>query len=870
MNGKQEKGLSDGEAGKLLQKYGLNEIKEVNRVSALMMLYRQIKNNFVIYLLVFATILSFAVEKSVTGYTLLAIILTVICVGFIQEYRAESAIQSLRRMITPVSIVIRNGKYNEINSNEIVPGDFLVLRSGERIPADADIVECSELRVNESMLTGESAEVAKSSSGGKDNGRLFMGTYIVNGKSIARVMNTGMTTRFGAIAGLISREEKELPLQKKVNEIAKYMILIGLFAALITGFIYFLRGSEYTSEFFIEVLLITIAFAVSAFPESFPVVLITTLSAGAYRMAKKNAIVNRMSVIETLGEATVICSDKTGTITTGEMTVKKIFVDGEDIEVEGAGYRGEGNFIVNSKKIEVKGSKVLEMLCKAGVICNDSSINRTGEDMVFEAIGSSTEAALLVMAAKGGLFKEDLKFEVKEEMPFNSERKMMSVSVKIDNKNYIFMKGAPERVLEACAYMQKSSGKYTITKANRRQLLEVNERYTDKAYRTLALAYREGGNLSDENKMIFLGFVAMEDPPREDIKETLEICRRSGIAVKMITGDHPNTALSIARQIGLEGLIITGADLDNLSDDELKFKIREIVIFARVRPEHKLRIVNALKDLGEVVAMTGDGVNDAPALKASHIGVAMGKNGTDVSRSVADITLKDDHFSTIVSAIREGRTIFLNMRKFVTYQLSCNIAEIIILFLGVLLGLPIPLLAIQILFMNMVTDDLPAITLGLNPSSNDVMDRRPRKKPGILGKEHIQMLLIAGLIMGIGTLGVYIYSLYVLEADVGIARTTALVTLIFFEVANAFNFRSFRKGTLLRSPFVNRPLVYASVLSLLATLAIIYTSLNRFFETSPLGLKSWTIALIPCLFLLVIFDIIKVFNNKKNFWKDIN
>lgn len=871
-----KRGLSGAEAHKLREKYGANEIKEENKLSVFRILLRQVRGNFVMYLLLAAAILSFFVEKLVTGYTLIAIVAVVIVIGFIQEYRAERAVQSLKQMMAPISIVIREGKQQEVLSRDLVPGDIVVLRNGERIPADCVLVEARELRVNEAVLTGEATEVAKHVPEAKSRicseHTLFMGTFIVQGRALARVQHTGMSTKFGSIAQLISEQEKVLPLQNKVNALARVMVCVGIGAALVTGVALLMRGGAFTSDTLVDTLFVMIALAVAAFPESFPVVLLSTLSAGAHRMARQNAIVNRMSVIETLGETTVICSDKTGTITKGEMTAKQAYVDGAIFDIGGTGYSGEGYFMQDGKKVHALKHPIISKLCTAAALCNDAAIMRTGEDMVFSITGSPTEAALLVMAAKAGIFHEDLQAERIEEVPFSSERKLMSVLIKRGRETMVYVKGAPERVLERCTHVERSNGIYTLTQTQKKQLLAQNTSLTERAFRTLAIGYKPAKSLSrnEEQGFILLGIVALEDPPREGISDALRLCRQAGITVKMITGDHESTARSIAQQIGLKGAVMRGEEIDTLSEVELEARVSDIVIFARVKPEHKLRIVNALKARGEVVTMTGDGVNDAPALKAAHIGVAMGKNGTDVSRAVADLTLRDDNFSTIVKAVEEGRTIFNNMRKFVTYELSCTVAEIIIILLAIALGLPLPLVAIQILFMNLVTSDLPAIALGLNPGSNDSMERPPRRTSKILHKDHVKMLIIAALIMAAGTLGVFVFSLRILNQPIEVARTSALVALIFFEITNALNFRSFRKGTLTRSPLVNRYLVVASVISLIATWLIIQTPINQFFETTYLGLNNWLLALIPAISILVVFDVLKYLNEKRGFWKDVS
>jgi len=869
---KKLKGLTEKEAKKRLKNYGFNEIKEIFHISPLGILLRQIKNNFIVYLLSVAMIISFFVGKSVTGYAILAVIVLVVCMGFFQEYKAEKAIAALKKMIMPVSIVLREGKEVEIPSEKIVPGDIIILRTGEKIPADCLVLEAKELRVNEAVLTGESQEIKKSGSKSEKNykkeNQIFMGTHIMNGRCIAKVLHTGMNTKFGEIAGMISTAEKELPLQKKVNDITKYMVFIALAVSILTGIVMLVSNTPFSYELLIEVLIVVIALSVSAFPEGFPVVLMSTLASGAYRMAKKNAIVNRMSIIETLGETTVICSDKTGTITKGEMTVKKIFCDNKIFEVSGAGYETIGDFLYNGKKIDIQKNNSLKFLLKTGILCNDAKIERKGTDGEYNINGTPTEAALLIASAKAGIFREDLNFTRKEEIPFSSERKIMSVLCKERKETNVYVKGALEVLLKNCKFIQRENGVFTLLQRDKKLIMKVHNKLNSNSFRTLAIAYKKSSSKnkdSFENELVFLGMVGMEDPPREEVKEAVRLCYVAGIKVKMITGDNKETAMAIAKQINLKkGDIIGGEELDKITDDELVKIIKKIVIFTRVKPEHKLRIVKALKQNNEIVTMTGDGVNDAPALKEAHIGIAMGVGGTDVTREVADLTLRDNNFITIVSAIKEGRTIFNNIQKFVTYQLSCNYAELFIIFLGILIGLPLPLLALQILFMNLITDNLPAITLGFNPPSQDIMKTKPRKKSSILNKNLIILLIIAGTIMGLVTLGIFYFTLNILKQELVVARTTALLTLIFFEIANAFNFRSFRKRVFNRSPFTNMYLIYASAISIITTLFIVYSPLNKVFETAPVSLFNLLLALVASLCIIISFDILKSIKGNLN------
>lgn len=868
-------GLTSEEAGKKLNEFGFNEIRDLHKANPLKILFRQVRKNFILYLLLFAAVISFFVGEAITGYTVLFVIAMVVTISFIQEYRAEKAIQALKQMIVPVSITVRDGKEQEVLSRELVPGDIIILRSGEKIPADALLLDENELRVDESILSGESREVKKVIVRHPDKyseeNTIFMGTFIVNGRCIARVLHTGMNTRFGSIAGMISETEKSLPLQDKLNKIARSMVLVAVGVSLATGALMVSRTIPLSSDSLISILVLVIALSVSAFPEGLPVVLITTLAMGASRMAKKNAIVNRMSIIETLGEATVICADKTGTITRGEMTVKEVFADGKSIKVGGSGYEGKGSFSFQGEDLQLSNNPVLEKLFKTAVLCNDSKIERTGEDHFYQVRGSSTEASLLVMSAKAEIFGEDLFSERVEEMPFSSERKMMSVLCREGAKFYVYAKGAPEVILQRCQTVARGGEQVQLTTEEKEEILRVNRKMTRQSYRMLALAYAEESYSSKdypEDKLVFLGLVGIEDPPREEVALAIEDCRRAGISVKMITGDSKETALAVAEQVGLSGEILEGEALEKLTDEELSKTISRIVIFARVKPEHKLRIVKVLKDNGEIVAMTGDGVNDAPALKEAHIGIAMGRKGTDVSRSVADLTLKDDNFATIVAAVAEGRTIFNNIRKFVSFQFSCNYAELIILFLGVLLapllGWQVPLLlALQILFINLVTDDLPALTLGFNRSSKDVMNEKPRRKAEILNRPLFSYTLFVSVLMALFTLTAFYISFNVLDQTMEVARTAALATLILLEIANAFNFRSFRYLVLNRSPFINIHLFYASILSIIATLLVIYTPLNHAFETVSPGLWGWGAALAMSFILLVVLDFAKEIYSRK-------
>jgi P-type Ca2+ transporter type 2C len=860
-------GLTTEQAKKKLAEHGYNELRTILKISPAQILFRQIKQNVIIYLLFIAALISFFVGKTITGYVIFAVILLVITIGFVQEYKAETAIKALKQMIMPTTIVIRNGKETEIPSRELVIEDIIVLRTGDTVPADSIILKERELRINEAVLTGESAEIQKTTTQNENEytkeNTVYMGTHTVNGKATCKVIHTGMNTEFGKIAKMISTIEKEIPLQKKVNQIARYMAGVAIFFSITTALLMIFREPIITTEFLIDVLIVAIALSVSAFPEGFPVVLISTLATGAYRMANQNAIVNRMSIIETLGETTIICADKTGTITKGEMTVRNIYCNNKHYTVTGIGYEANGEFHHKNKKIDPKKKPILELLLKTSVLCNDAKIERTGTDKEYDVKGTPTEAALLIMGAKAGFYAEDFHSERIEEHPFSSERKMMTIVCEEENKNMVYSKGAPEILLEKCEYIYENNTIKKMTEKKRNQILEINKELAKQKLRTVAIAYKQTPNVKEnhfEEQLIFLGITGMEDPPREEVKEALKSCAEAGIKVKMITGDNKETAQEIAKEIGLEGETIEGKELDRMTDEELTKIVSKITIFARVKPEHKMRIVRALKANKEIVTMTGDGVNDAPALKDAHIGVAMGKTGTDVSRESADLILKDDNFATIVTAIKEGRTIFNNIQKFVTYQLSTNCAELFVIFIGILIGLPLPLLAIQILFINLITDDFSAITLGQQPASKDIMQAKPRKEAKLLNKQLVKLLLIAGTVMGTGTLAVFYITLNIFNQDITIARTTAMMTLVMFEIANAYNFRSFRYPVHKLPLFANKYLVYASIASFFAILAVVYTPLGTIFETSPeINIADWVLSIAIAFSIIIVFDLLKVF-----------
>ncbi|MFC1885164.1 cation-translocating P-type ATPase, partial [Thermodesulfobacteriota bacterium] len=738
-------GLSHEEAGARLQRYGFNVIKEGKRTTAIQILFSQFKN-FLILLLLGAAVISLFIglwehgfQELIEAGLIILIVLFIVMVGFYQEYHAEKDLDALKRMLDPLSVVERKGEKKNIPAKELVPGDIIHLEAGNRVPADARIVEAVELRIDESVLTGEAEPVEKGSPKlegekllGDRSNMAHMGTTVAFGRGKAVVTSTGDETEFGKIAVQIQKIEKErTPLQMRLETLGKQ---IGL-AVVGICVVVFLVGMWTQDVSWLEMFLLAVALAVAAVPEGLPGVVTVALGMGTRRMVDRNVIVRKLPAVETLGCTTVICSDKTGTITHNQMTVQKIYVNGELIQVEGEGYIPEGGFYQNGVELE-KNHGALNLLLRAAVLCNDAGLHL--ENGEWKTAGDPTEISLLVVGAKAGLVQDNFKASQPRvgEVPFNSERKRMTTIHKDGESFKAFMKGAPDVLLERCSYIEGNEGVRALSDAERQAVMEANERMAGEAYRILALAYRDIGEFEgsekEEEDFIFIGLLGMKDPPRDDAREAIKSCAAAGIRTVMITGDHPTTAVAIAREVGLDaeaGQIITGSELVGMSQDELKGRIDKVSIFARVSPEHKLRIVSALQEQGHVVAMTGDGVNDAPALKKADIGVAMGITGTDVTKEASDMVLTDDNFASIVGAVEEGRGIYDNIRKFFAYLISGNVGEVFLLFVSsIWTAVPIALTATQILIINLVTDGLPALALGVDPFEPHAMKRPPRSR----------------------------------------------------------------------------------------------------------------------------------------------
>lgn len=843
-----EKGLSEEEAKKRLGKFGFNRIEEKKKISPLKIFLRQFKS-FLIAILLVAAIVSFLLKEFLDASAIVAILMLNAFLGFYQEYKAEKAMEALKKMMVKKVKVLREGKQTEISSEEIVPGDIIVLEEGETIPADARLVEAFNLATDESTLTGESTPVEKQTKPIQDlpiaerSNMVFMGTYVARGRGKAVVVQTGMNTELGKIAKEIEEEEEETPLQKKLDKFGKWLGSLVLLICLFVFILGYLEDLNIVDDFFTAV-----ALAVSAVPEGLPAVVTVALALGVNKMAKRNALVRKLSAVETLGCTTVICADKTGTMTVNEMCVKKIWCSGKVYEVSGTGFEPKGEFLLGGNKIDVSKNKDLMLLIKAGVYCNHTTLEL--KEGKWHVVGDPTEGSLVVLASKAGLArKEEPVFEI----PFSSERKLMTTVYKEGEEFVVFTKGAPEKVLKISSFLLKDGKKEKLSEEKKAKINLEMEEMAKQGFRVLALAYKKIKKVEEKNlekNLTFLGFVGMIDPPRPEVKKAIEICKEAGIKVVMVTGDHKLTALAIAREIGLteDQEVLTGEELDKMSDEELEEKIEKISIYARVSPQHKSRIVKVLKKKGHVVAVTGDGINDAPALKKADIGVAMGIKGTDVAKEASDMILLDDNFATIVNAVEEGRGIYDNIRKFVRFLLCINFDEIALITAAILLStlipnLPLPLLPLQILWINLVTDGLPALALSADPYEEGLMKKKPRNpKQGIL-HGMLLFILTASLVNFISTFTIFIWSFNSGYSQKEI-RTMVFCTAVFFELFFVFNCRSENKSVFKKGFLDNKKLLVAVLISFFLQLMVVYLPFfQQVFETSPIGMKEMFLVL---------------------------
>ena len=851
------RGLTQDEAEKRLVRFGSNEIKEKEKKPAWIEFLEQFNNILVIILIIAAAISAFLGEF-VDAAVIFAIVILNAVLGFIQERRAEHALEALKKLAAPKSEVIRSGEIIQIDSKELVPGDVIILKVGYKVPADCRIIEEMNLKADEAVLTGESVPVEKHNKPVKDSmeiaerkNMLFSGTTVVYGNCRALVADTGMRSEFGKIAALLQQEQEiKTPLQEKLEELGKSLGIVVLVISSIVFAAGYLQGRDV-----LEMFLTAVSLAVAAIPEGLPAVVTITLAIGLTKMAKKNAIIRKLPSVETLGSTQIICSDKTGTLTMSQMTVKKLWVDGKIIDVTGEGYETIGEFIYHGRHVEDEGIK---MLLSVGMMCNDAVIGK-------EIIGDPTEAALLVSAAKARLPDLRQKNKRVEEIPFDSERKMMSVICDVAGARVMYTKGAVEEVLKKCNALYVNGKIERLTEKDRKEILRVNDKFAENALRVLGFATKKlkSGEKAAEQDLVFVGMQAMIDPPRPEVKDAIQKCKKAGMKVVMITGDHRDTAVAIAKELEMlekDSVVLSGKEMDELSDEEFDNIVEKVAVYARVSPEHKVRITDAWKRKGAVVSMTGDGVNDAPALKRSDIGIAMGITGTDVTKEASHMVLIDDNFATIVAAIEEGRTIYDNIRKFVLYLLSCNIGEVIVIFSAILLNLPLPLLPIQILWMNLVTDGLPALALGFEPAEPDVMNRPPRDpKERVLNKRALFVIVMVGVIMALGTLAMFYIELG--RSSEKEARTVAFTALIMAQMAIAVNLRS-EKSILKINHLGNKKLLLAIASSIILQLIILYVPFFQpLFDTVPLDAQSWLEILFVTALIFIAVEIKKYYSH---------
>jgi Ca2+-transporting ATPase len=876
--GSSPKGLSPSEAAGRLQKYGPNELVKEKGISALQILLSQFEN-FLVIILIAATVFSTLVGEIIDALAILIIVIINAIFGFFQEFRAEKTIDALKRMTSPEAVVVRGGKQLRIRSSELVPGDVVLIEEGTKIPADLRIIEAIDLKIDESAITGESATVTKTSEAVGNSHVLaerknvaWMGTIATYGRGKGLVVATGMGTEIGRIAHIVQEAGEELtPLQKKLHTFGKNLgfLILGICAVVVVLGIFreivFAApplAPEAVTGTLIGIVIVGIALAVAAIPEGLPAIVTITLALGLQRLAGRNALMRKLPTVETLGSTTVICSDKTGTLTKNEMTVRRIWLNGQTVEVSGEGYEPSGKFSAAGKPLEPLRMPGMPLLLTAAGLCNNSTLSH---DKGWEITGDPTEAALVVAAVKAGISMEALEkqYPRKAEVPFSSERRMMSTVHSPRGGPVMFSKGAPETILARCDRILSGGRERVLTAKDRKAVLEANHDLTSEALRVLAVACRkvpsrEAGHNHRESGFTFLGLLGMIDPPREDIAEDIALCRKAGIRTVMITGDHRNTAVAIAKSIGLwtekEQGVLTGEELDAMPDSGLAKIVETVSVYARVNPEHKMKIVDALKARGHIIAMTGDGVNDAPALKKADIGIAMGIKGTDVAKEASDMILTDDHFATIVGAVQEGRGIYDNIKKFIQYLLSANLGEVLIVFIAMLIGFDdpatgmiiLPITAIQLLWINLLTDGLPALALGVDPASANIMGRPPRDpRERILSKGMLVDMCLVGAIISVGTLLIFAWNLPYGGTK---AMTMAFTTLIMFEM---FRIQSVRMKFGL-GLFTNRKLLLSIACSIGLNLMVVYVPFFQpIFSTTYLTPLDW-LSILPMSFSVVV------------------
>jgi len=879
-----KRGLTSQEAQARLERYGSNELQERPRISFWKMLLEQF-NQFLVLILIVSAIVSFFLGEYLDSGAIMAIVILNAILGVVQESKAEEALAALKKMAAPNAEVLRDGHLLTIPAREVVPGDVVLLETGNYIPADVRLIESANLRVEEASLTGESVPVEKEADlvleeglplGDRRNSA-YMSTLASYGRGRGMVVNTGMSTEIGLIAEMIqSYEEEPTPLQVKLDQLGKWL---GIGCLAVCGIVFIvgvLRDTEvgmilqagsgplaYLNTFkqsIVDMFMVAVTLAIAAVPEGLPAVVTICLALGMQEMIKRHALIRKLPAVETLGSATAICSDKTGTLTQDKMMAVQIYVDRTILSLSGEGYNPAGEFSDDGRPVDLTGYPGSNLLLRAGLLCNDARLEEdtNGEEAEgWRMVGDPTEGALVVAAAKAGFWRDALERDYPRlaEIPFDSERKRMT-TIHPDPKwgGYVaYVKGAPDITIGLCHEVVEDGQERPLTAEKRRRILEVNEALASNALRVLGVAYRPLAEVPRhptveeiERDLTFVGLIGMIDPARPEVKDAIEVARRAGIKTIMITGDYKNTAVAISEELNLlspGGRVLTGAELDQLDDETFTEIVEGVEVYARVSPQHKVRIVEALKKRGHVVAMTGDGVNDAPALKRANIGVAMGITGTDVSKETADMVLTDDNYASIVSAVEEGRVIYSNIRKFVYYLLSCNVGEIMIIFLAMIAGWPVPLTPILLLVLNLVTDGAPALALGMEKGDPGIMKQAPRR-PGepVINRQMVGGIAIQTVAITAATLTAFIVGLRWFPDNLRAAQTMAFATLSISELFRAYTSRSERYSLRTIGMFSNRWMQWAVLASVIIVLAIIYVPfLDPIFETTFLGLREWLV-----------------------------
>lgn len=867
------KGISGQEALRRLEQYGQNVLKEKKGRCAFFIFCGQF-NDFIIWVLIAASIISGILKEWVDALAIIVIVMLNAVLGFIQEFRAEKTLKALKKLAIPVSKVVREGLLDILPSSRLVPGDLIEIEAGDSVPADARIIYSTpNFMTQEAALTGESTPVAKTSYALKEKDTVFadraniiyMGTSAVSGKARAVIVATGMNTELGRIAEMVQEASiSQTPLQRKLEKFGQWVVYMCLAVVTLVFILGILRGGE-----ILEMFLTAVSLAVAAIPEGLPAVVTISLALGVQRMVRHHALIRKLHAVETLGCTTVICSDKTGTLTKNEMTVQRAWAGGRTYDVTGAGYASEGGFEIEGNRVNTGKHPLLMKAVTISVLCNAAQIRE--EAGKYRIVGDPTEGALLVAAAKAGVVKDGLEetHAFIEEIPFDSERKMMTVIRRGDSGKAAYVKGAPEVVLNRCSHIIEEGGSVReMAPSDTEQIIRANDSFASKAMRVLAVAYRPVGEEvsrydSDavENGLVFAGLIAMIDPPREEVVDAINKCFRAGIKSIMVTGDHKNTAVAVARQIGIfgEGSIVLGGDeLQDKTDEQLAKEVDGIPVYARISAEHKLKIIRALKSRGHIVAMTGDGVNDAPALAEADIGVAMGA-GTDVAKEASDMVVTDNNFASIVAAVEEGRGIYENIKKFIHYLLSCNVGEVLVMFFSSFFWLPLPLLPIHLLWVNLITDGFPALALGTDPYSPKIMQLPPRHaNEAIVTRKSAYIMLCQGAVIALCTILAFVFVLFIEKGGLPRARTAAFVVLCCSQLFHSFNCRSQSLSLFKIGILTNKRLVLAAFVSLLLQVAVVHLPYFQVvFKTQDLSPLDWLIAAVFSSFTLWAMEIAK-------------